>query len=90
MCFKMRRDTKHFECHFASWYVCCERKNKTLKRVVLTVNDHSLDHEIFIVISGYDASVITGQLDGWIDDVQSPIKTRVQVTFSILPITQMF
>lgn len=40
---------------------------------VLTVYDHPFDHEIFVVVSGHDASVVAGQLDGWIDDVQGPV-----------------
>lgn len=39
---------------------------------VLTVHDHPLDHEVFVVIRGHNASVIAGKLDGRIYDVQSP------------------
>lgn len=44
---------------------------------VLTVNDHPLDHEIFIVVRGHDAPVVAGQLDGRIDDVQGPVHDNI-------------
>lgn len=52
---------------------CVHRDNVCYVQVkryeVLTVNDHSLNHEIFIVVSGHNASVIAGQFNGRVDDV---------------------
>jgi len=54
--------------------------------VVLTVYDHSLDHEIFIVVSRHDASVVAGQFDGRVDDVQGPAHEKFEIGIRRSPI----
>lgn len=45
--------------------------------LVLTVNDHPFDHEIFIMVSRHNAPVVAGQLDGRIDNVQGPVYDNI-------------
>lgn len=44
---------------------------------VLTVNDHPFDHEIFIMVRRHNASVVAGELDGRIDNVQGPVYDNI-------------
>lgn len=56
---------------------------------ILTVDDHPLYHEIFVVVRGHDAPVIAGQLDGGVDDVQGAVHGLVVVRGPMIEVDAM-
>lgn len=54
-------------------YCMCDVDSKAIQEWVLTVYGHLLDHKIFIVVSGHDTSIIAGEFNGWVDDMQGPV-----------------
>lgn len=46
----------------------------------LTVNSHALDHKVLIGVRGYDALVVSRQLDGGPDQIQSPVPGQLIVS----------
>lgn len=53
---------------------------------LLTVDDHRLDHEIFVVVRGNDATVVAGQLDGRVDDMERTVHGQVVVGRAVVEV----